>query len=210
VTTIYNGFWDFYAGPLPTPDPSTLVVTHGGTLTDGQQVEVLLDAVREILADGFSAGAFRLQFLGLEAQPRQVVRIRQRLGEASGCLLTTPRLPQKEALARCAASDILISLTDPRVHAIYAKTYDYIAARRPTLIVPDDHSILSELARTARIGMPVADKEELKVVLRRFLDEKRSSGRVASVATDDSFARRFTRRAQASRLAGVLTGASGD
>jgi hypothetical protein len=80
-------------------------------------------------------------------------------------VFTTPRLPKEVAINLNARADYLLNFTDPNLSAIYAKTYDYIATKKPILVVPGDKKLLENLVIENKLGFVLNSKEEIKTFL---------------------------------------------
>jgi hypothetical protein len=78
---------------------------------------------------------------------------------------TTPRLSKKEAVSMNLDADYLVNFTDPNLSAIYAKTYDYIASRKPILVIPGDKKLLEKLVLDNHLGFVLNTKDEIKSFL---------------------------------------------
>lgn len=202
---IYNGFWSFYNKQAKPISTTKLVITHTGTLTPGQRVEFLLQAILDLHREKkLLPEDLLVRFVGLDYYPDEVRRVIGFSEELRPYLETTPRVSRDQALEWNAGSDLLLSLSDSKVSAIYAKTYDYIAVKRSVILVPDDHSILSDFLRMSGAGKGVDDLEGLKAFLLEMVREKRKHGRCKEISIDMEKAMFFTREYQAQVLANKL------
>ncbi len=163
---IYNGFWDFYPEvPIPDNKPK-IVLNHTGTLTIGQRLEFLLDTLVELKEENkIDSNYIRLNLIGLEYYPAQMARLEPYKNILGEIIKTTPRLSKDEAVKMNLEADYLINFTDPNLSAIYAKTYDYIACRKPILVMPGDEKLLDELIKHNNLGIVIHSKEELTSLL---------------------------------------------
>jgi hypothetical protein len=78
---------------------------------------------------------------------------------------TTPRLTKEDAVRMNLEADYLVNFTDPNLSAIYAKTYDYIASKKPILVIPGDGKLLERLVLDNNLGFVLSTKEEIKSFL---------------------------------------------
>lgn len=176
---VYNGFWDFYDEvPMPKDKPR-IVMNHTGTLTIGQRLEFLLDALVELVQENkINAKDLRLNLIGLEYYPVQMQRLQPYLDILGEIVKTTPRLSKQEAIKMNLEADYLINFTDPNLSAIYAKTYDYIASKKPILVIPGDGSQLDELIINNNLGVVINSKEELTLVLQKPIKIDKFSSKI--------------------------------
>jgi glycosyltransferase involved in cell wall biosynthesis len=137
VSVVYNGFDGYYTGPHDAPTAGTpLTLNHTGTLTPGQRVEFLLQAVKELLAEQrVQPEELSLRFIGLDYFPEQCRRVLSFDPSVARCIVTSPRLPRPDVLKMNAESDYLVTLTEEKHTMINAKTYDYLAVQRPVLVL---------------------------------------------------------------------------
>jgi hypothetical protein len=176
---VYNGFWDFYNEVQMPKDKPMIVMNHTGTLTIGQRLEFLLDILVELVKENkINAKNFRLNLIGLEYYPVQIQRLLPYMGILGDIVKTTPRLSKQEAIKMNLEADYLINFTDPNLSAIYAKTYDYIASKKPILVIPGDGSQLDELIKSNNLGVVINSKEELTSVLQNLINIDKSSSKI--------------------------------
>lgn len=158
----YNGFWEIY----PTNQHvSTLSLTlcHTGTLTPGQRVEFLLEAVKELIEKKqIQETDISMQFIGLEYFEEQYKRVITYSSSLHNCIKTTPRVPYHEAIRMSQSSDFLINFTEEHNTAIYAKTYTYMACGKKILVLPTDNSLLEEIVTKYSLGNTFTDKQTLQ------------------------------------------------
>ena len=77
-------------------------------------------------------------------------------------VFTTPRLPKERAVQMNLQADYLVNFTEPNYCAIYAKTYNYIACKKPILVLPGDGNILEDLIKENHLGFVLNSTEEIK------------------------------------------------
>lgn len=162
VEVVYNGFWEYYENKTASRNKAKLVFNHTGTLTIGQRLEFLLDTIVELKKENqITEKDFRLNLIGLEYFPDQMLRLQPYMKSIGEFIHTTPRLPKNEAVAMNLEADYLVNFTDENYSAIYAKTYDYIACQKPILVIPGDGNLLDEMIETKKLGYILNSKEEL-------------------------------------------------
>lgn len=195
-----NGFWQFYQPTSPPNSEKSLLLTHTGTLTSGQRIEILLDAIRELHQEKkIAAGDIKLTMVGLENFANQLARVRNYLPELDGYLFTTPRIPKQEAMQANYNSDYCIALTDPASTGIYAKIYDYIASGTPILLIPTDHLMMEEIVHSLGAGKTIETKEELKTFLLEQVNNKKQGIAPAKTSLDKGKAWQYSREAQSQK-----------
>jgi len=206
VEVVYNGFDGFYDGPRESPSPGVpLVINHTGTLTPGQRVETLLQAVKELLAEHkIQSREISLRFIGLDYFPDQCERVKRFDPTVATCIETTPRIPRADVLRMNCGADYQVTFTEETFKMINAKTYDYLAVRRPVLIVPGDGSILTKLIDDLQAGESLNTVAEVKSFIHQAVERKRKGLVIAPYPLREEAALFYTRRQQAKRLADVV------
>lgn len=164
VEVVYNGFWDYYSTiEKDATKKEKIVVNHTGTLTLGQELEIFMDTLVELCRNKqINEDNFEFNLIGLEYFPEQMKRLLPYKEIVNKIVFTTPRLPKNEAVEMNLNADYLVNFTDPNLSAIYAKTYDYIACKKPILVVPGDGKLLDNLIIDNNLGFVMNSKEKLK------------------------------------------------
>jgi hypothetical protein len=165
--TVFNGYRDLPAHMPDVHGPSKILMVHNGTLTSGQHIEFLLDALLLLHRSGaIKSGDIELRMVGLNHYPGQVERVRNHHRELLPYLVFTDRLPREESMAQIQSADFLVALSDPFFENLYAKVIEYIPVKKPILVIPDDHGIMSELIRNLGQGKAFDEVEVLADFLR--------------------------------------------
>lgn len=213
TTWIYNGFDpdDFYPGRLPdqlVAEPSHRAVkfrlTCVGTLWNLNPIGPVVRAVRRLL----QTAPHLAPLLELVCVGRRTLEQEAELDLLNGTPVTVQRLPfveHDQAVAAMLDADALLLLNAELPHAeriINAKAFEYIAARRPVLIVAprgDLWELFEEIPETTmrRPSDTVGIADALTGLLERYARE----GRTPSTDCDASM---FERREQAGELAVLL------
>jgi hypothetical protein len=202
---VYNGFEKFYETQAQPSSGLPLVLTHSGTLTIGQRAEVLLQAVKELLQENkIKAEDVRIQLIGIEYFPEQLKRFTQYKGVPATCIYTTPRLSRNEVIRINQASDFLLIFTDKKFKWISAKAYDYLACRRPILVMPDDYSIMSSLVNSLQAGVVLNEVEEVKQFLFEAIEKKKKGEPIISFKLNEKDALFYTRKEQTKKMVEVI------
>ncbi|MFI5134415.1 MAG: hypothetical protein ACHQD9_01050 [Chitinophagales bacterium] len=202
---IYNGFEELLPPDVPRNSSGPLVLCHGGTLYPGHQTEALLQAVAELdEARLIKPGDLRLLFLGVEFYPEQFDRLISYAASARKYLETSKRLPREQALQIIQSSDFLIVFTDRSTPVLPSKVYEYLASRRPAMVILNDHSMLSELVTRLRAGIVVESVEHLKHVLLEKIEAKKNNLLLFTGELNEEEALFYSRENQAHLLATIL------
>lgn len=207
VEVVYNGFDTYYTpGQInPAYDSRRLVLLHGGTLTRGQQVEFLLQAILDLSREKkIDYNDVKLVFLGLDIFPDQRQRVMQFHPDMPPFIETTKRFDRNQALQKFYEADILLTFTEKKHRTIFAKNFDYLSVGRPVWVVPGDESVLSNFIKDAGAGQSFYSSDELKQAILHAIALKRQGGRPGSVIVNRKHADFYTRKRQANVLAGII------
>jgi glycosyltransferase involved in cell wall biosynthesis len=195
VEVIYNGFWDFHEENHINRKDNKLIINHTGTLTPGQQLELFLDALKELFEENkISKNNFQFNLIGLEYFPNQMKRLLPYKNMINEIVFTTPRLPKLEAIKLNGTANYLLNFTDPSLSAIYAKTFDYIASKKNILVVPGDGKLLENLVLDNNLGFILNSKEEI----RSFLLNP------TTILLTEKNINQFTRKKQAEEFSNII------
>ncbi|MFO1094112.1 MAG: glycosyltransferase [Planctomycetaceae bacterium] len=210
---IYNGFdpEDFQPGALPSElvaEPAQRAerfrLTCVGTLWNLNPIGPVVRAIRRLIQqDPRLASILELVLVGRRTPEQEA-----ELDLLNGSPVTVRRLPfvaHDAATAAMLDADALLLLNAELPHAeriINAKTFEYIAAHRPTLVVAprgDLWDLLADIPETVmrRPSDTVGITEALTGLLERFI----RGGRLPSTECDTSM---FERSGQAGELAVLL------
>ena len=201
---IYNGFDGFLNKEL-VDQTAALILTHTGTLTAGQEVEFLLQAMLELHNEKkITPSEIQIKFIGLEYYPAQNSRVKNFDSSLEPYLKSTPRIAREQALKNNSTSDFLIAFTEKNYQAIYAKVYDYIAARKPILVLPDDNGLLGRLINETRSGIAFQNMEALKKFLLEQIQEKKTGKNRFEISPDNEIVLFYTRKNQAEQFVQTL------
>lgn len=181
VVVVMNGYdpRDYPQEPAAYPDDNKLRLVHTGMIYPGRRdPSVLFEALRRL---GPEAEDVRILFYGrLQGNVRNLAR---RYGVEH--LVETPGpLPYRDSLAAQASADVLLLLmwNDPREEGVLTgKLFEYLGARRPILLVGYAGGEAGKLVRERGAGPTLNDPAAIAEQLRRWLDEKRRTGRVAAL-----------------------------
>jgi glycosyltransferase involved in cell wall biosynthesis len=206
IERIPNGFdeEDFAGESGARPPAAPFTIMHGGMLTLGRSTRPFLEGLAAFVHRvPAAAGNVRVVFIGpRESANEEWVR---RFG-LEKFVSFEDAIPHRACIARETRSHVLLLIKhdDERYRGLVpGKLYEYVGARRPILAVaPEGEAsrIVRELRRgeTPRIDRPDEIAAAIETMYRRWLDGTLES----SYSVED--APRFSRRAEAERLSGLL------
>lgn len=206
ANVIYNGFEEF----LPARDDNKfkdlpLILFYSGTLYPGHNVEILLQAIKELDTTGqISPADLKIKFIGIEFFPAQYQRVIQYSPRSAKYLETSKRLPQEEVKRLNSLADFSVVFSERWQPVIPAKTYEYLASRRPVVVIPNDRSILSNLIIDLKAGIVIDSIEDLKKFLVEKIEAKRNHQPLFNYQLDEAKASFYMRETQAAQLALLL------
>lgn len=206
---IFNGY-DEADFDLPPAEPgSKFLITHVGNMNGDRNPEALWQALA-----GLNLPDSEVRLVG--NVDGRVKRDIERYGLADRVTFV-PYLPHREAIRHLLASHVLL-LPVNRVAAaddiIPGKVFEYLAARKPILLLGPAEGETARIVRSAGAGEAFGYEEaervsrQIEAWVRRWREGQPAEG-ASAVAAD-----RYTRRAQAAELAGLLNrlvaGSGGD
>jgi Glycosyltransferase len=132
---------------LPGKSEGRFVLLHAGTLYGGRDPSPLLEAVAIASREGsLPAQGFVLRFVGVaEGVASSLNERAARLG-IGGSVECSGRVGRRESLSAMSSASALLLLQPGHALSVPAKTYEYMAARRPILTLADE----GETARVIR------------------------------------------------------------
>jgi hypothetical protein len=206
IAVIYNGFDEIFNLDSHLSSQTPLILIHSGTLTPGQRVEFLLQAIQDLyLENKIEKGDVVVRFIGLGEQMTQKNRIERWNHQIAVFLSIENRLPRDQNILEIASADILLTFTESHNHSIFAKNYDYMSVQRPIWILPNDNSILRELlVDKLRIGKVFSQNEELKKELLEMIQVKKEHYSIKPYSKNEADLITYTRAEQAKIFAGIL------
>jgi glycosyltransferase involved in cell wall biosynthesis len=179
IHTILNGFDPELARPAGRLSRE-FTICHTGTFYQGRRDPTpLLDALVSLFARGrIDRRAVRVRLLS-RAEPWLAREVASR-GLADVVSLE-PWVAWRDALDAQREAQVLLLLHwgGPAERGVYTgKVFEYLAARRPILMVGGGDGVLSDLLAQTRAGVHVRDAPSLEHQLAQAWDEFRSTGEV--------------------------------
>jgi len=180
TTVVLNGYDDSprHAPSRDTQDDDEQVrIVYTGVIYPGRRdPSVLFAAVKSL---GAVAERVHMTFYGQDL--RGVAEAADRYG-VSHLVRLRGAIAYSESLAAQQNADVLLQLlwNDPREAGVYTgKLFEYVGAGRPILAVGSDRGVAVDLIRTRGLGVAASDPLAIETALRRWIEEKRATGRVA-------------------------------
>jgi len=150
-----------------TVDGSRIELSYFGSITRSRIPGALLHALDELHQAGtLDARALRLRFTGAWAPLEPALAAVLARLESAGIVLREPAVPYAECLVRMRRADHLLILQQGFPLQIPAKIYEYMAMRRPMVIIGGEGAT-ADLVERERLGVICPDRvPEIKELLR--------------------------------------------
>ena len=203
VTVIHNGFDATLLPECPPERSPVFTIVYAGSLfLPHRDPAPLLQAVENCVRRNLiPRDQIEVQFYG--SDPRV---IEQALpgAEKRVPMRVFPRVSHKEMLRVQMAGSVQLLLSHGSEKGVLTgKVFDYLAAGRPILAVPDDHGEIAGLLRRTGAGVALTAVEEIARQLVDWYAAWKSGEKVVAGRNETEIAR-YSRRAQAKTLAGIL------
>jgi hypothetical protein len=204
IHVIYNGSDIDNVAELEKiePCPDYFEIAYAGIFYEHQQLEMFLDGYHQFIQahPGVKAKAI---FYGIDFYPEMKNRLLSYNKELQPYLQTTLRMPYQVVIRKLRNAHVFLLLTDEGRDWLNAKVFDYIALKRPILLVKNDKGILEKILDETQSGFKASSAEEVAAQLEKlyreyFLNKKND---FMPVKTDF-----YTRRKQAEIFADLLIG----
>jgi glycosyltransferase involved in cell wall biosynthesis len=203
VHAILNGFDPERTG-LATPSAERFTICHTGTFYQGRRDPTLfLDTLAGLLRAGrLDRARVRVQLVS--RQESWLVDLVRRLG-LEDVVDVLAWVPWDEALRMQQQAQVLLLLHwgGPAEAGVYTgKVFEYLAARRPILVVGGGEGVLTDLLRDTGAGVQVSDREALERTLLGWFAEFEAGG--VRYRGDASRLERYSHARMAAEFAAVL------
>ncbi|MDB5281888.1 MAG: hypothetical protein JWO06_963, partial [Bacteroidota bacterium] len=178
------------------------VIAYGGTLYQHQRIDIFFAGVRKFLAKSNSPGDVEIVFYGISAHPEMMNAIKKEAKELNNLIKFTSKYSYQEVLKKFRESHVLLLLTSEGADWLNAKVFDYLAVKRPILLVQNDHGVMQNLLATAQGGFSAdTDEDVCHFLLGEYARFKKGDLNETPSENIDS----FSREKQAEVLFKVLT-----
>ncbi len=203
VSIIPNGFDPSLLPAEPLPATNLFTIIYAGTLVVGRQdPRPLFEALELCFQRGdIPAGAVEVLFLG--SKPESVKQVLN--GTSSRVSVRVlPRLPHRAALAMQTQASVLLLLAHTAERGVMTgKIFDYLAAARPILAIPDDRHTTSHVLRSTGAGVALTGAEAIAGQLREWYQRWRTNPNFGLQRNENEI-NRYSRSVQAGELARIL------
>ena len=208
VTVIHNGFDATLLPASPSPPSPLFTIVYAGDLVWPQRNPApLLRAVELCLQRNLiPRDQIEVQFYGTDAR---LVERAYPGAQARLPVRVLPRIPHQEMLRVAMAGTVLLLLSHPLEKGwLTGKVFDYLAAARPILAVPDERGEIAALLQRTGAGLALTEVEDIIRQLAAWHSAWKAGGAITTARNETEIAR-YSRRLQAQRLAGILDEVSG-
>ena len=201
---VLNGFDSRRAGASepPPPNPAApLRIVYTGLIYPGRRdPSPLFAAIAALAAE---RPQIEVAFYGQDL--RGVAESARQFG-VSECVTTHAAIPHAEALRVQQNADVLLLLLwdDPREAGVYTgKLFEYVGASRQILAIGATGGVAADLISQRALGEAARDPQAIASALRRWIGEKRATGRVMPPPTSAKSG--LSRQEQFARVSELLT-----
>lgn len=203
VSIIPNGFDPSLLPATPPAPPPVFRIVYAGTLVVGRQdPRPVFRALHLCLQRGWIPPTdVELVFLGTRPES-----VQKALEDVPGKLpvRVLPRLPHRAALAlQCEASVLLLLAHAFERGVMTGKIFDYLAAGRPILAVPDDQHTTATLLKSTGAGVAINGVEPVAQQLAEWYRRWRTDP-FFTLSRNEAAVGRFSRLLQTGDLARLL------
>lgn len=203
VSIIPNGFDPSLLPSEPLPPTSVFTILYAGTLVVGRQDPKPLFRALELCIERGHLPREGVEMLFLGSKPESVKQALNGMPDSLP-VRVLPRLPHRAALAFQTRASILLLLAHTAERGVMTgKVFDYLAAGRPILAVPDDHHTTSRLLKTTGAGVALTEMESIAGQLREWYARWRSDP-AFTLLRNESEINRYSRAVQTGELARIL------
>jgi hypothetical protein len=203
VSIIPNGFDPSLLPSEKLAPDGVFTILYAGTLVLGRQDPRPVFRALELCLNRGHIPRTGVKMVFLGTKPDSVQQV---LADVSLDLpvRVLPRVRHREALALQTRTSILLLLAHAAEQGIMTgKVFDYLAAGRPILAVPDDRQATALLLRTTGAGRALTDVESIARQLSEWYTRWRTD-RAFNVDRNEAEINRYSRSVQAGDLARLL------
>lgn len=203
VQVINNGYDPTLLPERPQVKSDVFRLLYAGLIMLPQRSPApLLQAVKMCIESGMiPRNKIEIVFLGTDPE---LVRRSLPSGTDELPVRFVPKVRHQEALKEQMKAAVLISLTHKGEKGVLTgKIFDYLAASRPILALPDDHGEIRSLLESTGAGISLSCPEDICRALNVWYEQWQSDSQFAMKQNSNVVAR-YSRRQQTKELAKVL------
>jgi len=205
VEVIENGYDPELVTEISSSNRATaFTLLYTGTILPRQQVLRPLFEALSICVDENSipSGEVVVKFVGSRLED-----VRRSIPESyiNRFVELSDRTSHNEVLKMQRAAAALVSFTHPNTSGtLTGKIFDYLAAGRPIIAIPEDHGAISDLLRATGAGVSLSDPETIAQTLTKWYASWKRDPNFTLFANTDAIAK-YSRKEQAKKLGVLLT-----
>lgn len=201
---IPNGF---FKNEFDTVEPVQLfdvfTITYAGWLYESQQIEVLIQAIKNLHKKDRLIKV-RLLFVGGNSFRGMSDRISKLSVGIEHLVEMTDRVSRKDSIAIQKRSHLLLLCSHVDSKSIpSSKLYEYIALRKPVLVCPGDFGIINETIEKMQNGFICRSVEEAESSLSSIMNEISEKG-IINISFNENLRDSFSRENQTKSICEVL------
>ncbi len=206
-----NGYEPAHFMHPPPTRTERFVLLHCGSLYRHQALGNFVEGIRRFIEE-VQPKYFDLRFIGAEKgkQPASstaylsTTDVHTLLQPVSSVLQLWPRHSKAACAKYMQAAEVLLMPTFPTHAGVYsAKVFDYLAAKRPILLTPDDKGLLAALINARKAGTVASTAEEVHCFFKTAYSDWLKNGRYPFLGQETGL-KCFSRQYQVSRMGKYL------
>ncbi len=205
IKVVYNGFDDEFFQGIDEIEPTRekFIISYAGTIYPHQNLEMFLDGLRDFIKnEHMQPAGLEVRFYGLDAQLQAKERLLNYSSDLPHFLKSEPRINYAGLIKKLRASHVLLLLSKKDANWLNAKIFDYMAVKRPIMLVENDAGILEKILMEMNAGKAFNSAEDVA----QFLKDSYSKflkGDLSEQQLNPHYVR-YSRKAQAVELARIL------
>ena len=176
-------------------------ITYAGRFYGHQRLETFLKGYKKFLEIDEQHKNSRVVFYGLNFYHGDVVRLRSFNGLLNDHFITTDRIPYQELLKKLRGTHVLLLLSSKGANWLNAKIFDYLAVKRPILLVDKDYGVLEDIINNTNSGDSFENEDDVADYLSSMYEKFASNWdfEVKSTRTEE-----YTREFQGQKMLKLL------
>lgn len=175
-------------------------IGYAGTIYPYNRVEDFLEGLKLFILKNPKA-KFELRLLGIQSQPDQLKRIENYDPILKSFIESTPRLEKKDLIEWFCKCNSLLIFTNPEIHLLPSKVYEYLPLKRKIIVSVNDESDLKDIMEMTNAGFNCNNAEEIANSIESMYKEFIETGKVKSEVKDFE---QFSRVNQAKNLTEII------
>ena len=203
ISVIPNGFDLSLLPAEPQPPTRLFTILYAGTLVLGRQDPRPVFRALELCLERGHIPRSEVELLFLGTRPESVKQVLSGFSEQLP-VRVLPRMKHRQALALQSQASILLLAHASEQGVMTGKVFDYLAAGRPILAVPDDRETTSALLRSTSSGVALTEVESIAALLVEWYGCWKANP-AFKLERNEKEVSRYSRTVQARQLAALLS-----